>query len=617
MTEAVLAFALIGVLGIGAQWVAWRTQLPAIVLLLAAGFLAGPVSGLIDPQETFGDLLSPLVSIAVAIILFEGGLQLNLREIRETAPAVRRMILYGAPATWGLGFLAAYYLAGLSAPTAAVFAGIMVVTGPTVIMPLLRQVRLPQRPASLLRWEAIIADPIGALFAVIAYEAAVALAEGQALTEVVIRLGGAILIGSVIAFVLARGTALLFIRGLTPEFLKAPLLIVAVLLGFVLTNLILEEAGLFTVTAMGVILANTRLASLEELRRFKEVITVMLVSGLFIVLTASTSLADITRIGLRDVLFLAALLFLIRPIVVFASTWGTQLTWRERLITAWIAPRGVVAVAVSGLFAQALSDHGFTDADRIVPLAFLVVVATVMLHGFSIRPLSVALGLTSRDPPGLLLIGGSPWTAALAATVKELGMPVLIADTNWNRIARARREGAPVFYGEILSESAEHHFNLSQFGALIAATDNDAYNALVCTDLGPKIGRSSTFQLGRMRTQYGEESPERAERHQLNFTVGGRTLFREGTGYYELMRLQREGWTFSKTRLSEEFDYEAYLASRDPATKVLFLLKADKRLNFSTTRERVKAGPGDIVVSFGPPAKNGAKPASPPVEASD
>jgi NhaP-type Na+/H+ or K+/H+ antiporter len=573
--------------------------------LLAAGFLVGPVFGQLDPQATFGPLLSPLVSIAVAIVLFEGGLSLNFAEIRETSPTVRRLILFGAPATWGLGFLAAHYLAGFTAPTAAIIAGIMVVTGPTVIMPLLRQVRLPRRPASLLRWEAIVADPIGALFAVIAYEGAVALSEGHALTETALRLGGAVLIGALIAFVLARVIAIVFIRGMAPEFLKAPLLLVAVLVGFVSTNFILDEAGLLTVTIMGIVLANTRIASLEELRRFKETITILLVSGLFIVLTASTTLDDLARIGVRDVLFLAALLFVIRPAVVFSVTLGSQLTWRERLMCAWIAPRGVVAVAVSGLFATSLAEHGFADADRIVPLAFLVVVATVILHGFSIRPLSLALGLTVKEPPGILIVGASPWASALARKLKDIGMPALIADTNWNRLFEARRDGVPVYYGEILSEAAEHRLDLSQYGALIAATDNDAYNALVCTDLGPEIGRSNVFQLGRTRTQASANGDvERAERHQLHFTVGGRTLFREGLEYVQLLKLHGQGWEFTRTRLSEEFTYDDFLASRAPETKVLFLLKADQRLAFSTTADRVKAGPGDTVISYGPPREN-------------
>ena len=606
MHDPVLAIALIALLGIAAQWSAWRTQIPAIVFLLLAGFLVGPATGLVTPDETFGSFLRPMISIAVAVILFEGGMTLNFAEIRETSPAVRRLVIIGAPVTWALGFFAAHHLGGLSMETAAVISGIMVVTGPTVIMPLLRTARLPRRTASLLRWEAIVVDPIGALFAVIAYEGVVSLAEGHGLMEIGLRLGGAILIGTVIALAASRLISLAFVRGLVPEFLKAPLILAAVIIAFGATNIVLEEAGLLTVTIMGVAFANSRLASLEELRRFKETITIILVSGLFIVLTASITLGDIMRIGLRDVLFLGALLFVIRPIVVLGTTLGSKLTWRERILCAWVAPRGVVAVAVSGLFAQSLVSHGVADADRMVPLTFLVVLATVILHGFTIRPLSHWLGITRQEPPGLLIVGGSPWSTALARRAMELKMPVLIADTNWNHLSSARRDGIPVYYGEILSEAAEHRLDVSQYGALIAATDNDAYNALVCTDLGPEVGRSQVFQLGRTRIQDGNGNAEieRAERHQLHFTVGGRTLFRDGMSYSQLQSKLSQGWVFTRTRLSEEFSYEDFLASRDPETKVVFLLKSSGRLAFSTREERVNAGQDDVVISFGPPVKD-------------
>lgn len=606
MTDPVLALALIALLGIAAQWLAWRTQVPAIVFLLLVGFLIGPATGLVAPDDTFGIFLKPMISIAVAVILFEGGLTLNFAEIRETSPAVRRVIIIGAPLTWGLGFLAAHHLAGLSVETSAVISGIMVVTGPTVIMPLLRTARLPRRPASLLRWEAIIVDPIGAIFAVIAYEGAVSLAEGHGLMEVAMRLGGAVVIGTVIALATSRLIAAAFVRGLVPEFLKAPLILAAVIVAFGATNIVLEEAGLLTVTIMGVAFANSRLASLEELRRFKETITIILVSGLFIVLTASITLGDIMQIGARDFLFLGALLLVIRPLVILSTTFGSKLTWKERILCAWIAPRGIVAVAVSGLFAASLVEHGVEDAGRMVPLAFLIVMVTVVLHGFTIRPFSNWLGITRAEPPGLLIVGGSPWATALARKAAELKMPVLIADTNWNHLSPARRDGIPIYYGEILSEAAEHRLDMAQYGALIAATDNDAYNALVCTDLGPEVGRSQIFQLGRTRVQDGDghAEVERAERHQLHFTVGGRTLFRDGMSYAQLQRKLSEGWVFSRTRLSEEFNYEDFLESRDTDTKVLFLLKANGRLAFSTTAERVKAGPDDIVVSFGPPVKD-------------
>lgn len=612
MHDTVLQIALIGILGIGAQWIAWRTQLPAIVILLATGFIVGPALGIVEPSETFGELLTPIISVAVAIILFEGGLTLNFTEIRETSPAVRRVILYGAPATWGLAYLAAHHLAGLSEATAAIIGGIMVVTGPTVIMPLLRQAALPKRPASLLRWEAIIADPIGALFAIVAYETTIALTEGQGVSEIVFRLGGAILFGAVIAFVLARLIAFSFVRGLVPEFLKAPLLLVAVLAAFATTNMILDEAGLLTVTIMGIVLANTRLRSLEELRRFKEVVSVILVSGLFIILTATTTIGDLASLGPRDFLFLAALLFLIRPAVVMTATIGTKLTLPERLISAWIAPRGVVAVAVSGFFAQTLILHDVPDAERLVPLTFLVVVGTVILHGFSIRPLAVALKLSAREAPGILFVGGSPWTRAFARKAQDLKMPVLLADSNWNNLAAARREGVPVYFGEILSEAAEHRLDMSQYAILIAATDNDAYNALVCTDLAPEMGRSNVFQLGRTRVQentdknegVGGTRPSRSERHQLHFTVGGGNLLPEGVGLSELNRRIAEGWEFTRTRLTEEFDYSDFAESRHPDSVVLFVIKPNGRIEPAPSPKRTKFAVDDYLFSFGPPAQS-------------
>ncbi len=601
MDHVVLTIVAIGVLGIGAQWLAWRTQLPAIVLLLAAGLLAGPFTGLIDPEAVFGDLMKPMIAVAVAIILFEGGLTLNFREIAETSRSVRRLVLFGAPLAWGLGFVAAYYVAGLSAPSAAILSGIMVVTGPTVIMPLLRQARLPHRPAALLRWEAILVDPIGALFAVLAFEITLVVSAGHGSGEMLWRVPLALALSGALGYLLARAIAALFINGLIPDYLKSAVLLVGVLVGFETTNLLLEEAGLLTVTVMGVVLGNTRIASLDEMRRFKEVMTVLLVSGVFIILTATVSLADLLAVGWRDVAFVALLLFVVRPITVLLSTSGGEMTFQERLLCAWIAPRGVVAVAISAFFGAALLDAGFPDASRLAPLAFVVVLSTVVLHGLSIGPLARALGLASSEPQGLLIAGASPWTIELARTAREIGLPVLVADRNWSRLTPARLAHIPVYYGEILAEAAEHHVDMARYGALIAATDNDAYNALVCTDLGPEIGRSNTYQIGRAaRPDNKDEAGQGAyDRRELSFHLGGRTLFRSGLGYWDIQRLMNEGWTFHKTTLTEEYDYETFLEERGDQVHVLFAMRASGRLAFSTTAQRIKAVPGDTIVSFG------------------
>lgn len=591
MHDLIVTIALIGTLGIGAQWLAWRTQVPAIVLLLLAGLIAGPATGLVNPNEDFGDLLKPMVALAVAIILFEGGMTLNFAEIRSTAKAVRRIILFAAPLTWALGTLAAYYLAGLSLEASLVFSGIMVVTGPTVIMPLLRQAKLPARTGSVLRWEAIIVDPIGALFAVIAFEAILALTGGHPPMTVALQVMAALLVGVVGGYILTKVLAVAFSRGLVPDYLKSPIILVAAIVGYAATDLVLAEAGLVTVTVMGIVLANAKLASFTDLRRFKEVMTVLLVSGLFIILTASISLQDILSLGWRDVAYLAALLLLVRPISIMLATIGTELSFRERLLIGWIAPRGVVAVAVSGLFASSLVALGVEDGARLAPLAFLVVLATVILHGFSIGPIARLLGITSADPDGFLIVGANRFSLALAEKLKGSKLPVLIADRNRSRLAAARQAGFETYFGEILSESAEHHLDLSRFGTLIAATDNDAYNTLVCSDFGPELGRARVFELGQ----------EERERDELSVTLGGHRLMKPTMGASRAEHRLREGWTIQRTGLTESYTMDELRKHRHEDARILFAVSSKGDFVSPALDKQFKPGPGDTVFVFGPP----------------
>ena len=285
--EPILLFSLIGVLGIGSQWIAWRLRIPAIVMMLAAGLAAGPGLGVIDPEAAFGDLFRPVIAIAVAVILFEGGLTLNFRDLSETGTAVRRLVFLGAPLAWLFSALAARYGAGLSWESAAVFGGILIVTGPTVIMPLLRQARLAARPAGVLRWEAIVNDPVGALAAVLAYEVIAAIAGAGTLAEAAWHLAIGISLALVSGYLAGRLVAHAFRNGHVPEFMKVPVLFGLVLLTYAATDTVLHESGLLAVTVMGIVLANADLPSFVELRRFKEHATVILVSGVFVMLAAS------------------------------------------------------------------------------------------------------------------------------------------------------------------------------------------------------------------------------------------------------------------------------------------------------------------------------------------
>ena len=597
MLELLIAkIALIGLVGVGAQWLAWRMQLPAIVLLLVAGIIVGPATGLIDPVEDFRGILNPLISIAVAIILFEGGLTLKFTEIRGTTKAVRRLVTFGAGVTFGLTLWAARDLAGLTWPSALVLSGILIVTGPTVIMPLLRQSRLAPRPASLLRWEAILADPLGAIVAMLVFEGFLVLGGGHEAGNLIIRVVAAAAVSVLGGYYLGRLVVFLFVRGHVPEFLKIPLIFVAVIAGYAISDFVLEESGLLTVTVLGITLANSRIASLGELRRFKEMMTVLLVSGVFVVLTATLRVSDLRLIDEKAIAFIVALLVLVRPVSVFLVTIGSGLSWRERLLVGWIAPRGVVAVAVAGLFGALLTEHGVADAHRLIPLAFAIVFVTVILHGFTIGPLSRVLNLSAAGPLGVLIVGGSPFATEFAQGLKGLGLPVMIADRNYRHLRDARLSDIPVYYGEILSEAAEHAIDFYRYGFLVAATDNESYNALICTDFGPELGRGNVFQVDRP-----EGKPEHLE---MAVTLGGRRFLEDLGGHDGLVAKVWEGWTFQTTKLTEEYGPEAFLESRGPETRLIMAKRGENRLLWLDGRKDVTLQAGDVVLSFGPGAPN-------------
>ena len=601
MESQALVIAIVGVLGIGAQWMAWRTGWPAIVLMLFAGFMAGPVSSLvfgaplIDPEAAFGDLLEPMVAIGVALILFEGGLSLDFRELRQAGNGVLRLATIGVLLGWLFGSLAGHYIAFLEWPVAILFAGILVVTGPTVVIPLLRQSSVQTRPASILKWEAIVNDPTGALCAVIAFEYFRKVAEnpGTSVVEVVPPLILAAILAGLLGYAAARAIAWAFPRGAIPEFLKVPVLITTVIGVFVLSNKIEHEAGLVAVTVMGVALANMHVSSMRSIHPFKENIAVLLVSGIFILLSASLKMEDLAYLNWSFGLFLVALLFLVRPATILLSLLGSDVPWNERLFLAWIAPRGIVLVAISGLFALRLSELGYADGNALISLSFAVVVATIVAHGFTIDNVARFLKVKGVTQPGLLLVGANDWTTELAKEMTALGTPVTIVDSSWQKLSAARLEALPYYHGEILNEATEHNLDLSPFQVLVAATDNEAYNTLVCNEFAHEIGRDSVYQM--------DGSTKEDDRHAVPPSLRGRALFEAGFGYGEIHRLLGEGWEFRKTTLTEEFTFEDAQDRLPADAHMLLTVRASGRLRFFTHAARPEPRAGDTVISFAPP----------------
>ncbi len=587
----VMAFALVGALGVGSQWLAWKLRLPAIVLMLAAGLIVGPGLGLFDPARDIGPLVAPMISIAVAIILFEGGLTLNFGSLRDAAKGVRRLVLIGAPLGWLLSAAALHWIAGLSWPSSAVFGGIMIVTGPTVIAPLLRQARLKRRPSALLQWEAIVNDPVGALAAVLALEVVLVMQTTETRGEAIWDLGIGIGFATLLGLASGAGLAWAFQRAKVPEYMKVPVLFVVLLVVFAVSDFVLHESGLLAVTIMGLWIANADLPSFTELRRFKEHATILLVSGVFILLAAGTSLATLELLDWRAMLFIVVVVFAVRPATVLIALAFSNVPWKERLLVALTGPRGVVLVAVAGLFGERLVAQGIDDAALIAPLAFALVAATVVLHGFTLTPMARALGVTASETPGILIVGGSAWSVALGEVLEKLDLPVLIADPNHAHLRAARRAGLASYFGDILSEAAEHSLDFVRYQKVIAATDNDAYNTLVCTDLAPDFGRENVFQPAAIRRD--------TRRHELPASLGGRTL-RGKLSHFEANGRIHAGWHFRVTGLSEEFTLDDWL-DKNPEALPVAEYDGTAGLRILDHDAQLKAEPGEQMIALYPP----------------
>ncbi len=590
-----LLLVLVVALGVGVQWLCWRFRVPAIVLLSIAGLIVGPVLGWLEPERDFSPLFHPIIGLSVAVILFEGGLNLHFHELKEAAKGVRRLVFVGVPLGWGLGTAAAYYVGGLGFPVSMVFGAIMVVTGPTVILPLLRHASLNRRSAAFLKWEAIINDPIGALLATLVFEYFI-LASGssgnQSVGRVILDLAGSLGSGVAVGVTAAFTLGLAFRRSLIPEFLKAPVTLAVVLVAYSLSNLVQENAGLFAVTSMGLVMGNMNLPSMDEMRRFKEYVSILLVSILFVILTANLQFSTLGQLNWRSLGLIATMILVVRPLVVYFSTLGTRMYRRDRLLLAAVAPRGVIAAAVGGVFGPVMARYGYADADLLLPLVFAMVFATVAVYGFSIGCTGRRLRLAT-SPHGVLIVGASPWTIELARTLgNELKVNVLLADSAWHRLRDARMAGINVHYGEILSDQVQQSLELNEIACVLAATSNDAYNALVCTRLSGELGHNQVFQLPIYADDEENKSLDRNARGAIAIAADAR--------YEELWRRHLQGWKFYKTRMTEAYSYEDFLRDGPRDMIVIAVIGEHRAVRFKPADESVKPKTHETLLYYAP-----------------
>jgi len=575
-------------LGVLSQWIAWRLQFPAIVLMSIAGLLVGPIFEVIHPAESFGELFNPFISLAVAIILFEGSLNLNFKEIRTFGKPILRIVTLGAFIAWIAGSFAAHYIAGLSLGVAFVIGGLFIVTGPTVILPMLRQAKLKSRPAAILKWEGIVVDPFGALLALFAFQFVL-----FAIGDETAAAFGLFFLASLFAVALGAGAGMLmgmmFEKGQVPEFLKAPMVFGIVLLIFVISDIVMHETGLLAVTAMGMVMANMKIASINDMRHFKENISVLLISSIFVMLTASLSLDVLIGIFNWEIVsFVLAMLFIVRPLSIWLSTIGTDMTIQEKTLVGWIAPRGIVALTVSGYFAGVLLEAGFEDAELLTALTFALVFSTVVVHSFTIGWVGKKLGLVAAEDPGVIIIGGSRFATRLGKVLAEFEKGVLIIDSSWGRLQEARQNGLKTYAGDILSEHTDYEVDLTPYETMLVATGTDSYNALVVNNFVPEMGRANLYQ-----TAIHEGDPD-----DFHASLSGRTLFGEKWNIHELEWKAEEGYTMRKTQLTEQFSYEDFKVKWAEDTIPLFVYYSQGKIEFFAENNKLEPKAGDTIVSF-------------------
>jgi CPA1 family monovalent cation:H+ antiporter len=569
--DLLIKLAVIGVLGSLAQWFSWWVKLPSILFLLLLGFLVGPITGYLNPDEVFGDLLFPMVSLAVSVILFEGALTLKFQEISGLEQVIRRLVSIGALISWVLISICTHYLIGFDWQLSFLFGALVVVTGPTVIVPMLRTVRVNKKISNILRWEGIIIDPIGAILAVLVFQFIIANQNGSnEIFTVAMAFAQLILVGTILGAISGQFMGLILRHHLLPEYLHNVFTLTFVFGLFGLSNYLSHESGLLAVTVMGIWLANMKRVPIDEILNFKESLSVLLISGLFIILASRIDLKQIQALGWASLGVFAAIQFFARPIKVWISTIGSDLSWQEKFMVSWIAPRGIVAAAVSALFAIKLGDIGYPQAELLVSLTFIIIITTVVFQSASSRILAKLLNVAEPEPVGMLIVGANPVAQAIAKSLKSQGIDLIVADGSWNYIKQARMEGFKTYYGNPVSKHADQHLDLVGIGHLLGLSMNRHVNTIAAQKYKSEFGPNHIYTLSPTIDQSKSN-----EKHLTASEHRGRELF-DGISYASMAGYLAQGAVIKSTLITEEFSYKNYLEKHGENVIPLFAISANK-----------------------------------------
>jgi len=593
-----------------AQLIAWWIRVPSILLLLGFGVLLGlwmnPDAMLheISGSESLGPkIVFPLVSLAVAVILFEGGLSLRFHELKDAVGgAIVRLCTIGVVVSWVLASFLSWLLLGIHWKLAVLLGAVLVVTGPTVVAPLLRHIRPNPKIGSVVKWEGIIIDPIGAILAVLVFEqffhdpgAHVHEATSFWLPLILILKTAAIGIGfgCAAAVILTQFVK----RYWLPDYLHGLSFLASALAVFGLSNYLMHESGLVTVTVMGIYLANQKQISIEHVVEFKENLGVFLISCLFIILGSRLDLTVLGEVGWRGALFVLLMILIVRPLSVFAAMWKSGLNRQEQIFLAFLAPRGIVAAAVVSVFALRIMgdtklDPGLVkDASVLVPATFMLIVGTVSVYGLGAAPLARRLGLAEANPQGILFGGATAWIRDVAEILQSNGYAVVLVDTNYQNVSAAKMKGLTAHCKSILSDYVHEEIDLAGVGRFLALTKNDAVNAMAAIDFSHLFGSQNVYRLLPSDANKGHRS-------KVGEVSKGRELFQEEWGEERFQLAYYQGARPKLTRISEEFTFDDFECKYGEQVLVLFVVDENGLLHINTADYELEPKPGQSVIAM-------------------
>ena len=565
------------ILGILAQWVAWKFKIPAILPLILIGLLVGPIAAeflsedgtkWIEPiwngeEGLFpGESLFYFVSLAISIILFEGGLTLKMSEIKNVGPVITKLISLGSIVTFFGAAVAAHFSFDLSWEISFLFSGLIIVTGPTVITPILRNIPLKKDISTVLKWEGILIDPIGALVAVLVFEFISVDGGGEFTKTALIEFGKIVLFGATFGFTFAHAMNFIINKKLVPHYLLNVFALAAVLGVFVLSDTFAHESGLLAVVVMGMVLGNSNSPYLKELLYFKESLSILLISILFILLAANINMEELYLIySWKTAVLFAAVVFIIRPIGVFLSTHGSTLKLKEKIFISWVGPRGIVAAGIASLFGLKLAKEGVPGAEYITPLVFMIVLGTVLLNATTARFFAKIVGVFLTKSDGILIVGASKVSRLIGHYLESNGRHVVLIDSNQGNIDKAKELGLEAINTNIYSDTLMDNIELNDVGYLMALTGSNDINKYAINKFSKQFGENGSFRLVSVdEMRDSNNNPKEG-------------LFSHTDDYTTLTNLTRKFPSIQEIELKDKTHYESLieLSNNDKEIIPLFL----------------------------------------------